>query len=100
MNSASARRAKQAKKFGGATPTVSIIIPVRNEAANLRQVLPRLPKVHEVIIVDGHSVDDSAATALEVLPQARILQQTRKGKGNALACGFAAATGDIVVMFD
>ena len=27
-------------------------------------------------------------------------QQTRRGKGNALACGFEAATGDIIVMFD
>jgi glycosyltransferase involved in cell wall biosynthesis len=29
-----------------------------------------------------------------------VLSQTRTGKGNALACGFAAATGDIIVMID
>ena len=39
-------------------------------------------------------------TALRVMPDIEIVRQTRKGKGNALACGFAAVTGDIVVMFD
>jgi glycosyltransferase involved in cell wall biosynthesis len=38
--------------------------------------------------------------ARRVRPGIRVVNQTRKGKGNALACGFAAATGDIVVMFD
>jgi hypothetical protein len=76
------------------------VIPVKNEAANLREVLPRLPEVHEVIVIDGHSVDGSVAVAREMLPNVRVLQQTRKGKGNALALGFLAATGDIIVMFD
>ncbi len=81
-------------------PTVTILVPARNEARNLELILPSLPEVHEVIVVDGHSVDDSEAVVRRVMPQARFLQQTRKGKGNALAVGFAAATGDIVVMFD
>ena len=83
-----------------AQPTVSIIVPVKNEAANLREVLPRLPHVHEVIVVDGGSVDGSVAAAREVLPDVLVVSQTRKGKGNALAAGFLAATGDIIVMFD
>jgi len=87
------------RSIGGA-PTVSIVVPVKNEALNLREVLPRLPQVHEVIIVDGNSVDDSVAVARQVLPEAVVVTQTRKGKGNALAAGFAAATGDIIVMFD
>ena len=81
-------------------PLVSIIIPAKNEARNLEVVLPRLPDVHEVILVDGHSVDGTVEAARRVMPSIRIVHQTRKGKGNALACGFAAATGDIVVMFD
>ncbi len=81
-------------------PTVSIIVPVKNEAANLREVLPRLPRVHEVIVVDANSVDGSVDVAREVLPEVLIVRQTRKGKGNALAAGFLAATGDVVVMFD
>ena len=81
-------------------PKISIVVPVKNEAANLREVLPRLPKVHEVIVVDGNSVDGSAAVAREMLPEVLVVNQTRKGKGNALAAGFIAATGDIIVMFD
>ena len=82
------------------TPTVSIVVPARNEARNLELVLPQLPAVHQVVLVDGHSVDDTIETARRVLPGIDVVQQTRKGKGNALACGFAAATGDIIVMFD
>lgn len=82
------------------TPTISIVVPTLNEAANLPVVLPALPEVHEVIVVDGHSVDGTIATARRVRPEVKIVRQTRRGKGNALTCGFAAATGDIVVMFD
>ena len=83
-----------------ADPTVTIVVPARNEARNLELVLPPLPDVHEVIVVDGHSVDDTEDVVRRVLPGARFIQQTRKGKGNALACGFEAATGDVIVMFD
>jgi glycosyltransferase involved in cell wall biosynthesis len=82
------------------TPTISIIVPARNEAKNLEVILPQLPDVHEVILVDGNSVDGTVETALRVLPGIKVVHQTRKGKGNALACGFEAATGDIIVMFD
>jgi hypothetical protein len=81
-------------------PKISIVVPARNEAANLRAVLPELPEVHEVILVDGRSLDGTIETARSVRPGIKIVQQTRRGKGNALVCGFAAATGDIVVMFD
>ena len=81
-------------------PTVSIVVPARNEARNLETVLPELPDVHEVVLVDGDSVDDTVATARRVLPGVRVVRQTRRGKGNALACGFLAASGDVIVMFD
>ncbi|RZT86319.1 glycosyl transferase family 2 [Pseudonocardia sediminis] len=81
-----------------------MIVPTRNEARNLEVVLPAVaavrPAVHEVIVVDGNSKDGTVDTARRVLPDVRIVMQTRKGKGNAMACGFAAATGDVVVMFD
>jgi glycosyltransferase involved in cell wall biosynthesis len=83
-----------------AVPRISIVIPARNEARNLEVVLPTLPDVHQIILVDGHSVDGTVETARRVLPGIEVVQQTRRGKGNALACGFAAVTGDIVVMFD
>jgi glycosyltransferase involved in cell wall biosynthesis len=82
------------------TPSISIVIPALNEAANLRVVLPALPEVHEVILVDGHSVDGTVEVARSVRPGIKVVHQTRRGKGNALACGFAAATGDVIVMFD
>jgi hypothetical protein len=81
-------------------PTLSVIVPARNEARNLEIVLPYLPAEAEVVLVDGHSADDTMAVTRRLRPDAVILTQTRRGKGNALACGFAAATGDVIVMFD
>jgi len=56
--------------------------------------------MYEVIVVDGHSVDDTVAVARQLRPDIRIVNQTRKGKGNALACGFAVATGDVIATVD
>ena len=83
-----------------ATPTLSVVVPARNEARNLELVLPELPVDAQIVLVDGHSVDDTVAVTRRLRPDATIVTQTRRGKGNALACGFAAVTGDIVVMFD
>jgi glycosyltransferase involved in cell wall biosynthesis len=80
---------------------VSVVIPALNEARNLEHVFASLPAgLHEVIVVDGHSVDGTPEMARQLLPSVRLITQTRKGKGNALACGFAAVTGDIIVMID
>lgn len=82
-------------------PRVSVIVPTLNEARNLPHVFARMPSdVHEVIVVDGHSADDTLAVARRLCPGVRIVMQTRRGKGNALACGFAAATGDIIAAVD
>ncbi|OZF55403.1 glycosyltransferase family 2 protein [Rhodococcus sp. 14-2470-1a] len=81
-------------------PRISVVIPTLNEAANLRHVLPLLSHDYELVLVDGGSVDGTIDAAREIRGDIRIIEQTRKGKGNALACGFEAATGDIIVMFD
>ncbi|MCY7418228.1 MAG: glycosyltransferase family 2 protein [Chloroflexi bacterium] len=82
-------------------PTISVIVPAMNEAANLPHVLPRIPSdVLEVILVDGDSSDDTVAVARAVLPSVRIVKQHSRGKGAALRTGFAAARGDIIVMLD
>jgi glycosyltransferase involved in cell wall biosynthesis len=81
-------------------PLISIVVPALNEALNLSVVLPQLPRVHEVILVDGGSVDGTVMAARRALPQIVTVLQGRRGKGNALAAGFARVTGDIVVMFD
>ncbi len=80
---------------------VSVVIPCMNEAENLPYVFQRMPAgVAEVIVVDGHSSDGTVEVARSLWPTVVALQQPAKGKGNALACGFWAATGDIVVMLD
>lgn len=83
------------------TPRVSVVVPTLNEAANLPHVFAELPDdIHELIVVDGFSTDDTIEMARQLRPDVRIVLQERRGKGNALACGFAAAEGDIVVMLD
>ena len=82
-------------------PRISVVIPTYNEAKNLPCVLGALPDgLHEVIVVDGHSVDGTIDVARATRPDVRVLTQNRRGKGNALACGFAAVTGDVIVMLD
>jgi glycosyltransferase involved in cell wall biosynthesis len=82
-------------------PTVSVIIPARNEAANLPHVFDTLPGwIDEVIVVDGHSTDDTVAVARRLRPDAMVIAQPGTGKGDALMAGFAAASGEIQVMID
>jgi glycosyltransferase involved in cell wall biosynthesis len=81
------------------TRRVSVVVPTLNEAENLPHILPFL-RGYEVIIVDGGSTDDTLAVAREHAPDALILRQTRRGKGNALMCGIEAAGGEIVVTLD
>lgn len=80
---------------------VSVIIPTLNEAKNLPNLLPHLPRwIDEVVIVDGRSTDGTVEVAKSLLPDALIVKEPRKGKGVALRSGFEAATGDILVMMD
>ena len=82
-------------------PTISVVIPARNEAANLPAVIARLPRnIFEVILVDGHSTDGTVEVARELLPDVRVFHQQGRGKGDALAMGFDAVRGDIIVMLD
>jgi glycosyltransferase involved in cell wall biosynthesis len=82
-------------------PRVSVVIPALNEERNLPHVAARMPTdIDEIVFVDGNSVDDTASVARRLWPGAKHVVQTRRGKGNALACGFAVATGDIIVMID
>jgi glycosyltransferase involved in cell wall biosynthesis len=82
-------------------PTVSVVIPTRNEARNLPHVFRDMPAdVHQVVVVDGHSTDGTVAVARRLWPACEVIAQEGRGKGNALALGFAAVTGDITVMLD
>jgi glycosyltransferase involved in cell wall biosynthesis len=81
--------------------TVSVVIPCKNEARNLPIVFDTLPDwISEVVLVDGQSVDETVAVAKECYPEIKIVHQVGAGKGDALRAGFAACTGDIIVMID
>src|SRR5436305_13123701 len=94
-------RTTSTRSVGPSGVRVSVVIPALNEEKNLPHVFARLPEgLHEVIVVDGHSVDDTVRVARRLRPDVRIVVQSRRGKGNALAEGFAACTGDIIVALD
>jgi glycosyltransferase involved in cell wall biosynthesis len=82
-------------------PRLSVVIPALNEAANIGHVLRTLPDdVFEVVLVDGRSTDGTVEAARAVRGDIRVVQQPATGKGDALAAGFAACRGDVVVMLD
>jgi len=84
-------------------PTVSIIVPAKDEARTIAHVLDRLgelPFPTEIIVVDDGSTDDTAAI-VERHGGARLLRHDRnRGKGAAVRTGIAASTGDFVVIQD
>jgi len=81
--------------------TVSLVLPVKNEARNIAWVLEQIADdVSEVILVDGNSSDATLITARSCRPDIKVVQQEGLGKGSALRTGFLAATGDIIVMID
>lgn len=84
------------------TASVSVIIPTLNEANNLPLVLPYMPMdwIDEVILVDGRSTDDTVKVAKELFPEIKVIMEKKPGKGAAMKAGYAAATGEILVVMD
>lgn len=88
--------------------SVSVVIPARNEAGNIEAAVERTPlmgKWTELIFVEGGSKDHTWQEIQRVkaaYPDRRIkiLQQSEKGKGNAVREGFAAAEGDLLMILD
>ena len=86
-------------------PRVSVVIPCLNEAENIELcVTAALGALRsggidgEVIVVDNASEDDSAELAAAA--GARIVLESRRGYGSAYLAGFAAASGEYIVMAD
>lgn len=88
--------------------TTSIIIPARNEAGNVEAAVNRTPQLGtrtELIFVEGHSEDDTwdkIQSVASAFPDKNIkfMQQRGRGKGDAVREGFAAATGDVLMILD
>ena len=88
--------------------TTSVLIPARNEAGNIEEILQRTPPLGpetEFIFVEGNSTDntwDEIQRVAEAYPEKniKILQQPGRGKGDAVRAGFAIATGDILMILD
>jgi ubiquinone/menaquinone biosynthesis C-methylase UbiE len=89
-------------------PTVSVVIPARNEAGNIEPAFERIPEMGpgmELVFVEGHSKDDTYAVierAMAAHPEraCKLLKQTGQGKGDAVRVGFAHASGDILMILD
>jgi glycosyltransferase involved in cell wall biosynthesis len=81
---------------------VSIVIPARNEAANLRGILPRLVALlpdAEILVVDDGSNDDTAAACIES-KITHLRHPYPKGNGAAIKTGARAAQGEVIVFMD
>lgn len=91
-------------------PSLSIIVPARNEAGNVTSIVQRIPDLCgtrvEVIFVEGHSIDDTwdriQTVAAQTHPGFKIqaYQQSGKGKNDAVQLGLARATGELVTILD
>jgi SAM-dependent methyltransferase len=90
------------------SPTVSVIIPCRNESGHIRELVARLPELpagSEFLFVEGNSTDDTEEVIRQVVaanPQRplRLLKQRGRGKGDAVRLGFAEARGEVVLILD
>ena len=89
-------------------PGVSIIVPARNEAGNIKAIFDRVPKMGrdtELVFVEGHSQDDTyAAIEKEIAAHpstpSLLLRQTGIGKADAVRLGFERASGEVLMILD
>jgi len=91
-------------------PSLTIVVPARNEKGNIRSALERLPEIPgadvEVIFVEGHSSDDTWEEIQRVVEEGdrpisvRACQQTGNGKADAVRLGFGIARGELLTNLD
>ena len=100
-----ARPARQQRQ----DPSVSVVIPARNEAGNIAPAIERLPQLGrftEVLFVEGHSSDDTWAEIERVCAsyrgplRLRKFRQSGKGKADAVWLGFDQAEGEVLMILD
>ena len=103
-----ARPVPESPKASELLPSVTVVIPARNESGHIRNILDRIPKLGsrmELIFVEGHSTDNTYEVIAEAIKDrdprsVRLYRQPGKGKGDAVRHGFANATGDILMILD
>jgi len=89
-------------------PSVSVIVPARNEAGNIDEIIRRMPEMGqgtEIVFVEGHSTDgtfEAIQEAIAAHPGRRCVlhRQHGIGKGDAVRKGFAVASGEILMILD
>jgi ubiquinone/menaquinone biosynthesis C-methylase UbiE len=89
-------------------PIVSVIVPARNEAGNIRRIFEETPDMGagtELIFVEGHSRDatyETIESEIKLWPNrdAKLFRQSGKGKGDAVRLGFAEASGEVLMILD
>jgi SAM-dependent methyltransferase len=90
-------------------PSVSVIVPARNERGNISQLVRRLPlmgEFTELIFIEGGSHDETWNTIQEVLSsypgklRVSAARQDGTGKNNAVRKGFEMASGDVLMILD
>ncbi|NTU66286.1 MAG: glycosyltransferase family 2 protein, partial [Chloroflexi bacterium] len=89
-------------------PSVSVIVPARNEAGNIAQIFDRVPRLGretELVFVEGHSRDSTYAAIEQAIAahpdwKCQLWRQTGVGKGDAVRLGFTQATGEILMILD
>lgn len=90
------------------SPSVSVIVPARNESGNIEDIIRRIPVMGEkteIIFAEGHSQDNTFETIEKLIPRypeksCRLFRQKGKGKGDAVRLGFEKAEGDILMILD
>jgi len=98
----------QPRRWIGPPPIVSVVVPARNEAGNIRRIFEETPEMGsgtELIFVEGHSKDNTYQAIQEEMKRwpnrrVKLFRQTGKGKGDAVRLGFANATGDVLMILD
>jgi len=89
-------------------PSATVVIPCRNEAGNIEDAVARMPAFcndQQLLFVEGHSSDGTLGEIHRVIADhpdltIDVIQQTGRGKGDAVRAGFAAATGDVLMILD
>jgi ubiquinone/menaquinone biosynthesis C-methylase UbiE len=103
-----ARPLPKPKKSGMDKPSISVVIPVRNEEGHVPQYFSRIPKMGkgtEIVFVEGHSKDNTYEVVKKEIAKhpdwkTQLHRQTGIGKGDAVRLGFEKATGDILMILD